>query len=74
MSEEIFCLHSSLFTHNKSLFVFFVQLVATAATTKFFEFKPVGRVLFIFGRHVITLFALCALQNNIISWHKSSFV
>ena len=74
MSEELPSIHSSLITRNQSLLVFFMQLVTAAATTKLFKLKPVRRVLFVLGRNVITLFALSALQNNIISWHKSSVV
>jgi hypothetical protein len=48
-----------------------MQLVLAAATAEFTELKPVGRVLFVLGRDVIALFALRALQNYIISWHKS---
>ena len=44
-----------------------------AATAELLELKPVRRVLFILGRHVIALFALGALQNNVISRHTSSF-
>ena len=51
------------------LFVFFVQTVAAAATAKFIKLKPVGRVLFIFCRNVVPLFALGALQNYVISRH-----
>jgi len=43
-----------------------------AAATELFKLKPVGRVLFVLGRNVITFFALSALQNNIISRHTSS--
>jgi len=43
--------------------------MAAAAAAKLFELKPVRRVLFVFCRHVIPLFALSALQNNIVSWH-----
>ena len=46
-----------------------MQLMAAAATAKLFKLKPVRRVLFIFRRYVIALFALSALQNNVISWH-----
>jgi hypothetical protein len=55
-----------------NLFVLFMQPVATAATAKLFKLKPVRRVLFVLCRHVITLFALGALQNYVISWHISS--
>jgi hypothetical protein len=55
------------------LLVLFMQPMAAAATAKLFKLKPVRRVLFVLGRHVITLFALGALQNNVISRHKSSF-
>jgi hypothetical protein len=44
--------------------------MATATFAKLFELKPSGRVLFVFGRHVIALFALRALQNYVISWHN----
>ena len=40
-----------------------------ATTTELVELEPVGRVLFVLGRHVIALFAFSALQNNVISWH-----
>ena len=43
--------------------------MAAAAAAKLFKLKPVRRVLFIFRRYVIALFALSALQNNVISWH-----
>ena len=64
--------HCSLFVIH--LLVLAVQPMAAAATAEFIELKPVRRVLLILGRHVITLFALGALQNNVISWHKSSVV
>jgi len=57
------------FTRNQSLFIFFMQLMATAATAKLFKLKPVWRVLFVLRRYVVALFALGALQNNVISWH-----
>ena len=49
-----------------------MQPMAPAAAAKLFKLKPVRRVLFVLCRHVITLFALGALQNYIISRHKSS--
>ena len=45
--------------------------MAPAATAEFLELKPVRLVLFVLGRHVITLFALGALQNNVISRHTA---
>ena len=63
-----FKIHHSSFT-TQLLFVFSMHSVAAAATAKLFKLKPVGRVLFILCRHVIALFALGALQNNVISWH-----
>ena len=51
------------------LFIFLVRRMATAATAEFLKLKPVRRVLFILGRDVVTLFALGALQNYVISWH-----
>ena len=54
------------------LLVFSMQPMAAAATAEFIKLKPVRCVLFILCRHVITLFALGALQNYVISWHKSS--
>ena len=53
------------------LLVLSMHPMAAAATTELFHLKPVRRVLFVLGRYVITLFALGALQNNVISWHKS---
>jgi hypothetical protein len=35
--------------------------MATTATAKFIKLKPSGRVLFIFSRYVVALFALGAL-------------
>jgi hypothetical protein len=46
--------------------------MAAAATAKLFELQPVWRALFVFRRYVITLFALGALQNNIVSRHSTS--
>jgi hypothetical protein len=51
-----------------------MQRVTPAPTTELLELEPVRRVLFVLGRHVVALFALRALQNNIISRHKNSFV
>ena len=51
------------------LFVFLVHPMATAATAKLFKLKPSRRVLLVFRRHVVTLFALGALQNYVISRH-----
>jgi hypothetical protein len=49
-----------------------MQTVTAAAAAKFLKLKPVRRVLLILCRHVIALFALGALQNDVISWHKTS--
>lgn len=46
-----------------------MQCVATATAAELLELEPVRRVLFVLGRHVVALFALRALQNNIISRH-----
>jgi hypothetical protein len=46
-----------------------MQPVAAAATAILIELQPVRRVLFVFCRHVIALFALGALQNYVISRH-----
>jgi hypothetical protein len=51
------------------LLVLFMQPMAAAAATIFLKLKPVWRVLFIFCRHVVALFALGALQNYVISRH-----
>jgi len=55
---------------NLKLFIFFVQLMATATTAKLFQLQPSGRVLFVFRRNVIALFTLGALQNYVISRHN----
>ena len=54
------------------LFILSVQPMAAAATAELLELQATGRVLFVLCRHVITLFALCALQNYVISRHTSS--
>ncbi len=46
--------------------------MATAATAEFLKLKPVRRVLFILRRYVVALLTLGALQNYVISRHKSS--
>ena len=46
--------------------------MAAAATAKLLKLKPVWRVLLVFCRHIVALFALSALQNYVISRHKSS--
>ena len=51
-----------------------MQRVAAAATTIFLELKPSRRGFLILCRHVIALFALRALQNNVISRHNSLVV
>lgn len=73
MSDDAVTFISHHFALITDLFVLSVQPVATAAAAKFIKFKPVRRVLFILCRHVVSLFALGALQNNIISRHNSSF-
>jgi hypothetical protein len=49
-----------------------VQTVAAAAAAEFVELKPVRRVLLVLRRYVIALFALGALQYDVISRHRSS--
>jgi hypothetical protein len=56
------------------LFILFVQLMLAAAAAELIELKPIRRVLFVLGRHVIPLFAFGALQNDVISRHKTSLV
>jgi hypothetical protein len=56
-----------------SLLVFSVQTVTAAATAEFFELQASRRILFVLGRHVVALFALRTLQNNVISRHILSF-
>ena len=46
--------------------------VAAAATAELFEFEAVRRRFLVLGRHVIALFALRALQNDVISRHTTS--
>ena len=54
---------------DRALFIFLVQSMASAATAKLIELKPVRRVLFVFRRYVIAFLALRTLQNYIISRH-----
>ena len=49
-----------------------MQLVLAASPAELFELEPVRLVLFVLGRHVVALFALGALQNNVISRHNTS--
>jgi hypothetical protein len=48
-----------------------VSLVLTATAAEFIEFEPLRRRLLVFRRHVVAAFALRALQDNVIAWHKS---
>ena len=52
-----------------NLLVLSVQLVFAATAAELIELKPVRRVLFVLRRHVIALFALSALQNDIVPRH-----
>ena len=67
-SEESF-FNFSLKDFHFSLLVLSVYAVATAAIAELLKLKPSRRVLFVLGRCVVALFALSALQNNVISWH-----
>jgi hypothetical protein len=58
-----------LHSHDSGLFILSVYAVATAAIAELLKLKPSRRVLFILGRCIVALFALSALQNNVISWH-----
>jgi hypothetical protein len=49
-----------------------MQSMAAAAAAELFELQAARRVLLVLGRHVVALFALSALQNDVISWHKPS--
>ena len=72
MQDDEYRIPNSSFCIQNSLFVLSVQTVAAAATAEFIELKPVRRVLFVLCRYVIPLFALGALQYNVISRHNSS--
>ena len=74
MESEEKIVHFPLSTVHYQLFIFLMQSMAAAATAKLFKLKPVRRVLFILRRHVVTLFALGALQNYVISRHIYSVV
>jgi hypothetical protein len=50
-----------------------MQLVLAAAAAELLELQPVRLGLFVLGRHVIALFALSALQNYVISRHKTQW-
>jgi hypothetical protein len=49
-----------------------MQPMAAATTAELLKLQASRGVLFILGRHVIALFALGALQNYVISRHKTS--
>ena len=57
----------------RTLFILSVQRMAPAATAELFELEPVRLVLFVLCRHVITFFALGALQNYVVPRHRTSF-
>ena len=46
---------------SQSLLILFVQTMASAAAAKLVKLKPVGRVLFVFRRHVVAFLALRTL-------------
>ena len=52
-----------------TLLVLSMYPVLATAATELFHLQAARSVLFVLGRHVITLFALGALQNYVISWH-----
>jgi hypothetical protein len=70
--EKTYASHSS--HPNDLLLVFAVKPMTAAAAAELIELEPIRRVLFVLGRHVIALLTLGALQNYVISWHKSSVV
>jgi hypothetical protein len=51
-----------------------MQPVTAAAAAELVELEPSGRVLLVLRRHVIPLFALSALQNDIVSRAFSHFL
>ena len=55
------------------LFILAMQTVASATATELVELQPVRRVLLVLGRHVVALFALRALKNDIVSRSLSHF-
>jgi hypothetical protein len=54
---------------HSQLLIFAVQRVAAAAAAELLEFKAVRRCFLVLRRDVVALFALGALQNNVISRH-----
>ena len=62
-------LHSPSTIHHSSLFVLFVRLMLTATAAELVELQASRCVLFVLCRHVVALFALRALQNDVISRH-----
>ena len=61
----------SSFIIRHSSFILFVQRMAAATATKLLELQPIRRVLLVLRRHVVPLFALSTLQNNVISRHTT---
>jgi len=45
--------------------------MATATSAVFLKLQPVRRILLVFRRNVITFFAFRALQNDVVSRHKT---
>jgi hypothetical protein len=69
--ELVVSYHLSLITYH--LLRLFVPCVLATTAAEFTEFETLRSCLLILGRHVITAFAVRALQHNIIARHKSPF-
>lgn len=66
-------LESSFIIQNSSLFILSMQPMTAAAAAELVELEPSGRVLLVLRRYIVPLFALGALQNDIISRAFSHF-
>jgi hypothetical protein len=57
---------------SPDLFHFFMRRMLPATLAELFHLDPVRRRLPVFGRRIIPLFAITALQRNDLSGHENS--
>jgi hypothetical protein len=67
--REANCL-SFILPPSSFLLGLFVRPVNAAAAAELSELKSLRRRLLVLGRHVVAALALCALQHNVVAWHK----
>ena len=68
--SQFLAIHHS--PNHSQLLTLPVQRMTAAATAELLELQPIRRVLLVLGRYVVALLAFGALQNNVISRHRTS--